>query len=172
MFAMKPLLSNFFVFPSIPKSIVYGSRTGRGLLCVTQPCIAAAGGVCGFFLGSVSITHWLFVRWKNGGRLTARLFSLSLIVSSAYCLLQWGKLIMSSTPCFTPPPLLFRSSHLEIIMSLWQTTLAWEKGKGEKKKITESICLYSNRPLAITDNLLTLESCRLKFFQGLTKTYV
>lgn len=44
--------------------------------------------------------------------------------------------------------------------------------EGRKKKITESICLRSNRPLAITDNLLTLESCRLKFFQGLTKTYV
>lgn len=33
----------------------------------------------------------------------------SFIVSSTYCLLQWGKLIMSSTPCFTPLP--FYSDH-------------------------------------------------------------
>lgn len=33
------------------------------------------------------------------------------------------------------PPLLFRSSHLEIIMSLWQTTLALEKGRRGGKKL-------------------------------------
>lgn len=36
-------------------------------------------------------------------------------------------------PLLHPPPLLFRSSHLEIIMSLWQTTLAFEKGRGKEE---------------------------------------
>lgn len=165
MFARKRLLSKcLFLLPS--RVLWNGCRIGRGLCCVTSSCIAVAGCVR-IFWGSVSITHCCFVRWKNRGRLTARLFSVF------HCLISILSPAVRKTnyvfnPLPHPPPLLFRSSHLEIIMSLWQTTLALEKGR--EKNSEKSICLHSNRPLAITDNLLTLESCRLKFFQGLTKT--
>lgn len=151
--------------------IVCGCSAGRGRHCVTQSCLVVAGWVCEDFLGGVC-EHCSLVLCeikKNGGRLTARLFSVF------HCLISILSPAVRKTnyvfnPCFTPLPLLFRSSHLEIIMSLCQTTLPFRKEEGENSE--KSICLRSNKLPAITGNLSTLRSCRLEFFQAPTKKVV
>lgn len=93
-----------FVFPPSASSMkwFYGCRTGRGLRCVTQSC-TAVGGVCGDFFGVCEHYSLVLCEMKESGEIDSSPFFPSFIVSSAYCLLQWGKLIMSSTPCLTPP---------------------------------------------------------------------
>lgn len=68
-------------------------------------------------------------------------FSPSFIVSSAYCLLQWGKLIMSSTPCFTPSPptspfiqIITLGNHNEFVADHF----GFGERKGEEKKNSKS----------------------------------
>ena len=59
---------------------------------------------------------------------------------------------MSSTPIFTPSPL-FRSSHLEIIMSLSQTTSVWRRKIPNAPNCSSP---FLTRLLVIRDDLLTI----------------
>lgn len=120
MFSEKLLQSVCFILLPALYEMLYARRIGRGLCCVTQSCTAVVGCVWGlfFFRGGgrglwALLTGALWDERIQGDWQLCFFFFLSFIVSSAYCLLQWGKLIMSSTPCLTPtpPPLPFYSDH-------------------------------------------------------------
>lgn len=129
MFARKHPPSKCLCFPSFPMvyEMLYGCRTGRGLRCVTQPSIAVAERVGIFFFQGL----WALLTgalWDE--RIGGRDWQLGFFSPVFHCLISILSPAVRKTnyvfnPLLHPPPLLFRSSHLEIIMSLWQTTLAW-----------------------------------------------
>lgn len=138
-------LINFFV-------MVYDCRTGRGLHCVTQLCIAVAWclGIYFFYFlfwdGGVSM--WALLTGALWDERIGRDWQLGFF-SVFHCLISILSPAVRKTnyvfnPLLHPPPLLFRSSHLEIIMSLWQTTLALEKGR-EKNSESPFACIQTGR---------------------------
>lgn len=110
------------------------SSGGCSLRCVNQSCIAVSGCV-GIFRGSVSIFSLVLCEMKELGEIDSSAF-----FSVFHCLISILSPAVRKTnyvfnPLLHPPPILFRSSHLEIIMSLWQTTLALEKGRKKIQKV-------------------------------------
>lgn len=71
--------------------------------CCTTQSLHCSCRACRDFWGLWALLTGAFVRLKRIREDWQLGFFPSFIVSSAYRLLQWGKLIMSSTHCFTPP---------------------------------------------------------------------